>query len=278
MFNKRIEYCVERITKLLNESKLKCDEFNDYIEELMLFDSNIPSYELTSKCHGKNMIYTSKIYYQQIILQEIKKINTFKKLSGQSEMYLSEYGSLYCGNGILYYNDILMTYNNEQFLQIILNHIGHYLHECISNNRNDIIIKSNNLLMLYHVGLINYKIAYSNKHRSTLYTKPEYSKIVDDLILFTPNKLYREFIVNNVIETNFYRVYKDHISGVNLRITESNVNCSTYNIVIMKSIKASNRKYSNNEDAESIFLMKKIQDDSDLVKESLNIKMLGIYV
>lgn len=277
MFSEKIKYCVNVVKQLMDKDLSTSDEFNQMIEEMMLFDSSLNIYDLQHKCSTRRHLLTSKILYQQIILKEIENIKTFKKATGELEQYLSEYGSLYCGDGILYYSDTLVNYNNEQFLQIIINHINHYIHGCISNDRNELLIKSNTLLSFYHLGLIDCKIAYSKSCRSTLYEKPQYQKVINDIIIFVPNNNYKSFVINNVCETKFYKVYEDIICGFNLLISESWITSNKYDYKIKNKIKSANRKYKTDSENNCDDLLVRFNIMSTLLENNIKDIIAACY-
>lgn len=264
MFNEKINYCINRIKESVNKNLILCDAFNQEIEEEMMFNSNIKNtYDLPQKCSVKRGLIGSKMLYDLIVIRELENITVFKRATDDLEKYLSPYGSLYCGNGILYYNDTLVNYSDEEFLQIILNHIIHYMHECVSNNRNGILIKSNILLAFYHLGVIEDKIIYAKKERSILYNKPEYHNIINDCIIFTPNKNYKQFVINYVDKTNFYTVDEDFIRGVNLIISESYITIPSYKSTIKDNMKLLNRTY----DTESVNNFNVIYSEMNSIKQ-----------
>ncbi len=224
----KLEYCKKELLKRIDKSSKNIEDLSIIAEEWFLFEKKSrehDDYSLTFKYRKYNSIYK----FQLIIYNELKNIKSFKYIQDDTEDILSEYGSFYCGNEILYYNDNLVSYSDEQFLQIILNHIIHYTGERFLVREYEETTESLILLSFYHLRLFEFKIKYSLSCRKTLYNEMIYKDIVKDLIIFKPKKSLKNFILKNKINSNFFYVEDKYIFGIKTHISEERLTFNTFN-------------------------------------------------
>lgn len=227
ILNDNLNFCktfFENKKHILNK---KIMEISHVIEESFVFERQ---YRLNDRYKLKQniSIIQSLLMFQNIILDEINKIKCFKYIQSDPDKLLSAYGSFYCGDGILYYSDVLVSYSNEQFLQIILNHILHYLHCSFKLNKHNNSIKSLILLSFYHLRLFDFRIKYSSNLRYKLYDDKLYKKIIDDFIIFNPSLHLESYIIKNNIKTDYFNVVDNYINGIEIYIMESDILFMSY--------------------------------------------------
>lgn len=231
---KKLDYCKKILLEKIAKSSKKLEDLGSITEEWFLFEKQSREngdFSLASNYRKCNSVYK----FQLIIYNELKNIKSFKYISNDIDDILSEYGSFYCGNKILYYNDNLISYNDEQFLQIILNHIMHYTSERFLTREYEEATESLILLSFYHLRIFDFKIKYSQSCRKYLYNEDIYKNIIKDLILFKPKKSLKSFIFNNKINTNFYYVKDNFIHGIKIHITEEMLSFVVYNVCCKKT-------------------------------------------
>lgn len=224
---KKINFCKEFINDKIEETNNRMKELNTTLEESFLFNRSSDEYG-NFKFHNKYSILNCVLTYQKIIYDEISKINSFKYMLDDPDDILSGYGSLYCGDGVLYYNDVLVRLNDEMFLQVILNHIIHYTGERFLIREHKNSTKSLVLLSFYHLRLFDTRIKYALSERKVLYEEPKYKKIIENYIIFEPKKSLKDFIIKNNIESNFFKVKNNIIHGVRLIIQEYAISYDDY--------------------------------------------------
>lgn len=243
---------IEKIKKLHNDNFSKLSLLSDEMEETMLFNNDY-NYKYTLR--NKYNIILNKIITQKFLLNELYKIKKFINVSEMhSDVTLSSYGSLYFGDGNLYYSDVLINYNEEEIFIIICNHIAHYILGLWTIRTNEINCKSQILLFFLHIELINEKPIYSQSRRSELYINDRYSNVVKSTIIFIPQSNLQQIILNNKNSLFYIKINaNNYIDVFSIFIIEGYFEYDTFNFMIKNNKLRSREKIlKKNETIENI--------------------------
>ena len=203
--NKRYEY----FDRLLNE-KYIYEEFIKYdtMEKLTNTKRQINTFELIAKL---KLIRFIKLFYMP---KEIKS------LSEISDKLLSPYNTFYDGY-TLYCDESINDLTDQEYCEIMLNHILHFLLGFYHTKRNENIIISNIILAFSQLGIIKQYIPYGSKKRCHLnemykeYYKDKITFIIPDYKVYN----YHMFNVTKTKLTQKFKVYaEEYILYVNISI------------------------------------------------------------
>lgn len=229
-FIKSIEYSKNFINNLINETTKKININEEIIEDAFMFSKPVNS--LIKRSNE----YTNRIFLLKLFLKEIDKIKVFEKASRHDiKEILSPYGSFYYGTDTFYYNDDIISYSDHQFMQILINHILHYLlgRYTYANIGNCTDVKSEILYLFLYSGLSDVKIIHNRSSRQTLYNNPQYKKIIKELIIFKPHDYYMEFFIQNCYKFDYFIKYvynaNNYIMGITLYSNQTSIEFRYYN-------------------------------------------------
>ena len=198
----KINFCINKTNNNLNSLyEMKEAEIANF-NEALLFNVN-----LSKIIRNLDKIH-NQIILNKIILQELRKIKSFKNVSDDVLNDLtSDYGSLYLGTDTFYYNDHINDYSLNEFYQILLNHIGHYLLDFIFHPNDETFQKSNLLLLFDNISSFypNKNISYAQNGRNVLYDRKDYQDIVKNNIFFPTNKNIRKYVLDNKISNDYLK-------------------------------------------------------------------------
>ena len=205
MLNK-IQYCINKTQNNIKELENKKILLDLKLNEINLFGGNL------NPINCQLMKIENQLTLNNIILNELNNIKFTKNISNDDlNSFVSPYGSLYFGTDTFYYNDSINEYSQDQFYQIILNHIGHYLLGYISANSTELTQKSNLLLLFDNINSFfpDKNIIYAQSKRNSLYNNKTYNEIIKNNIIFPINKKLKKYIMDNNINNNYLKFEND---------------------------------------------------------------------
>jgi len=178
------------------------------------------------------------INFIKLILNEVNKIN--KVVISDNKLF--SYNSFYLGNGVLYINNEFNNYTNEQQLQIILNHIFHYLGGLFVMKYDDTKLSYNLLSLLLFYGKkpkSNLSNGFYNKYYKSRYKK---------FIVFSTNKYYKDMILNNINKLSFVKKMRNYNDKYLFCIItmKTKINAYLYELQIDENNNVEISKYNNN--------------------------------
>lgn len=174
----------------------------------------------------------TKLNYNKLFYEEIDKIDTFIYIQDDIDEILSPYGSFYCGDGKLFYNDTLCKLSDIQLLNVLAIHFIHYTNmsflydsqlysnkECETFNYN-VIVKS-----LKCLNLISSEIKNKDKNN-----------IFKSAIIFNIKKSNLNFIIKNKIKSSFFAINGNIFNGIDIALYDTfiSINYYHYDIISMK--------------------------------------------
>lgn len=225
-----VKYSIEKLTNLSNQTFSILKDIEIDLEGSFLFNIKRPT-NINTKFFTKKAHYTM----QEFLLKEFNKIQIAKEPhSDELRESLSLYGSFYYGGNVIYYDERLDAYSDEQVFQIICNHIFHYiLGYNVNNVRIDTQI-SNILLCFSHSNLTDIPIQYAQSKRDQLHLQPRYKDDLEKLIIFNTSQNYQKLFLNQIIENEYIEIYNhpqkgDLVVGTYLFPTQGNCNFLIYN-------------------------------------------------